>query len=858
MDVVSPGPFVVGSLVWQHRPGAWVLTAVCKATFELRPDESPLAKEQDSVNEEDNHWNDDSSRSLYAPSDLVPFKPRAEVLLVGSAFAPRKEPVHSLVARLFVGDVDKSIEVFGERSATRDGQVRAGAPFTKMALRYEKAAGGPSNPVGVRLDAAATAHGSVQLPNLQPPDTVIARSGLAIAPIGFGPIAVSWPDRLAKLGNLAETWPTESWTEKPLPKELNPEFWSAAPADQQLEALLDRQVIILENLHPEHPRLVTSLPGLRPQAVIERPGEANEALDLTADTLWIDTDRCLCTVVWRGQVPLKHPTEAGRVIIGAPSTRSQDVSTPQLNALLGDGFAADGGVQGAQTILLADLISRSPTMPFIESPDGESPLARFDPSLLHKPTGTGTITLSGGDRDEGEDRGDTEILSTGSEADAEPISVQEIEDQSGAASSDNWETTSKVDPAHLPPRAFEAQAAPPAPRRAAELAQPVPVRPAEMVPSLPMRPAEIAPPPQARPAEIAPPAPVRPAVSSDAIAPPVTRSPWAAGGGAQGTFGASGRAPAPAPAAPVVAPSLATPAAPMPNAAAHGVKAASDAAAASMRREAPAAAPAPAPAPRARPREIVKLLWHDPKALPRVRKHPRWRVLLAELELRLLERGDLDDQEEGEAGDADRRDVFEVLARGEPIGADGVGRALDGAVDEDGKLEPPLVLVAGELELPFDELETLKATATAVSPFAQADKRLKETLDVVTDLLRTPYMAGAGGLSETMMGRLREAFAQGKRPIAPEALEAHIDRMLLEQRAYQKRAVYGKRWIRALLAAGTPAQVPVYIPEALAGDLPMFRRIRVRMIAEVDLKEDQSESSAHALKVMALGRVVAS
>jgi hypothetical protein len=49
--------------------------------------------------------------------------------------------------------------------------------------------------------------------------------------------------------------------------------------------------------------------------------------------------------------------------------------------------------------------------------------------------------------------------------------------------------------------------------------------------------------------------------------------------------------------------------------------------------------------------------------------------------------------------------------------------------------------------------------------------------------------------------------------------------------------------------------VPVYIPEALAGELPMFRRIKVRMIAEVDLKEDQSEASAHALKVMALGRV---
>lgn len=821
MDVVSPGPFVVGSLVWQTQRGAAVLTVVCKATFELRPDESPLAKEQDSINEEDNHWNDDRSRSLYAPSDLVPFKPRAEVLLVGSAFAPRKEPVHSLVARLFVGDVDKSIEVFGERSATRDGQIRTGAPFTKMALRYEKAAAGASNPVGVRLDAGSTMLGSVQLPNLEPPGTNFPQQG--IAPIGFGPIATSWPDRLTKLGYLAGMWPAGRWWEQPLPEELDPEFWNAAPADQQLEALLDRQLIILENLHPEHPRLVTSLPGIRPQAVIERSGAAKEALELTADTLWIDTDRSLCTVVWRGQVQLKHRSEAGRVVIGLQNAmRAGD-----------EGHVVDEQGDTNRTLVLSDVLSRTPTMPFLEALQGrESPFARIDPSLFHKPVGTGTITLSD-ERGEDSDRGDTEVLAAGSDADAEPISVQELEDQSEAASSENWETTGKVDPAHLPPRAVEAQAAPPAP----------------------VRPVEVAPPAPVRPVEVAPPAPVRPPVSSDPIAPSVAKSPWAAGGGAPGSFGAQGRVPAPARAAPVVAPSLATPNAPTPNAAAHGVKAASDAAAASMVKEAPAAAPAPPPAPRARPREIVKLLWHDAKALPRVRKHPRWRVLLAELELRLLEQGDLDDQEEGGADDADRRDVFEVLARGEPIGADGVGRALDTAIDEDGKLEPPLVLVAGELDLPFDELETLKATATAVSPFAQGDKRLKETLDVVTELLRTPYMAGAGGLAETMTGRLKEAFGAGKRPLPPEALDAHIDRMLLEQRAYQKRAVYGKRWIRALLAPGSHSQVPVYIPEALAGDLPMFRRIKVRMIAEVDLKEDQSESSGHALKVMALGRV---
>lgn len=228
-------------------------------------------------------------------------------------------------------------------------------------------------------------------------------------------------------------------------------------------------------------------------------------------------------------------------------------------------------------------------------------------------------------------------------------------------------------------------------------------------------------------------------------------------------------------------------------------------------------------------------------------------MLLAKLELRLLEQMQDTGDEEGESDNA-RRDVFEVIAKGEPIGADGVGRALDGAIDEDGKLEPPLVLVAGELDLPFDELESLKATATAVGPFAASDKKLKETLDLVTEMLRTP-LAGAGGIAENLTARLREAFAQAKRPLPADALEAQAERMLLEQRAYQKRAVYGKRWLRALLAAGGAPAVPVYVPEALAGELPMFRRIKARMIAEVDQREDQYETSASALKVMALARV---
>ena len=96
MEIVPICPLRTGSLLWQALPGAWVLTVVCKATYVLAPTEAPLAAEQEEPNEDDTYWDDDPARSLHSASDMVPFKVRADVLLVGHAFAPGERPVRSL------------------------------------------------------------------------------------------------------------------------------------------------------------------------------------------------------------------------------------------------------------------------------------------------------------------------------------------------------------------------------------------------------------------------------------------------------------------------------------------------------------------------------------------------------------------------------------------------------------------------------------------------------------------------------------------------------------------------------------------------------------------------------------------
>lgn len=316
MQVSSACPLRVASLVWQPRPAAFALTIVCKATFTLRPGISPLASAQEKPWKADLPWGNDPRASLWAANDLAPFKRRLDVILIGHAYAPRGELVTSLIARLAVGAVDKQIEVHGDRSWTPHGQITAATPFAKAPLRWERAAGGPGtrNPVGIPASAPLDAHGLRPAPSLLPPSTALRSPADLLPPVGFGPVAPSWPDRTAKLRRHAATFRHDAWVERPLPEDIDTGYFNVAPPDQQLERLAD-EGILLVHLHPEYPQLATVLERVIPHVALHRSGSAPQELRLRCDTLWIDADRGICTLTWRGAVPLWHAAEEGAVIV---------------------------------------------------------------------------------------------------------------------------------------------------------------------------------------------------------------------------------------------------------------------------------------------------------------------------------------------------------------------------------------------------------------------------------------------------------------------------------------------------------------------------------------------------------------
>lgn len=874
MEIVSNIPFRVAQLRWVLSAGAPAITVVIKATYLLQPIESRLAAQQEEPAEEDGYWNDDQEKSLTAATDLVPFKKHPEVVLVGHAFAPRQQPVRSLIARLLVGNVNKAVEVYGERAFTLDGQLEEGASFQKMRLSYERAAGGPDsiNPVGVRFDAR-DGYGKTRLPNLQPPGAFVARRGDTFGPTGFGPIAPQWPERRARLYRMASAFADRGWTERPFPEGIDPAYFNIAPLDQRLDVLHPNERIHLENLHPEHPRLITNLPGIEPQGVVERAGQPVQKLVLACDTLWIDTDRKICHLVWRGTVVLARPGEQVRVVLsaagGAPAAQShgEDDGSMTIAPLLVSGPAtlpfarpsADEGRQPAVRRVAADA-----ALPF-HDPNDPTPRAAPAPALPLPVSGPADGTLF-----------------------LDPIMTAGLSALQG------------VSPAIAP---LPAPPPPPGVIAPAPVAAPLPP------PSGVMAPAPVAaplPPPAAAAPSVVPMhglplavAPV-PAPPEMVLGPPIGGSAWAADSAPvekKGSIGerlAADQAMAESKATPdkkargepeSLGPiqQKAAPAEPAPakvldeGAAKRGWKpagarkgaaaavsadiakggAAAASNAALTPEEKPArAAPIIEQRPRQTPREILELLWFDPAYLPQIRRKPEWKEILTLARTRTFADDPPPDAPPEKRQDArDRKEVFTLLARGAPMDMRSLEETMDEAVNEDGCFVPPLVLVAGELTFPFDEVETLKATIAAVTPLIGEDKRLQLTVETAQKLLQTPWIAGASELAETQTSRIREAFAMGNRTVPATYLEHHTEKMLLHQRAYQKRTLLGAEHMRADLVFGGRA-VPAYLPESMSRNLPGLRSWGARIVAEGRRRVDARDAAEVTLRVGAVATVM--
>jgi hypothetical protein len=841
--VTAQGPFAVGFVAWRDGLGKLVCTVVAKATYALVPGESAPLDAPLPIQEEDGHWDDDPSKSVHVPSDLAPFKSAAEVVVVGSAFAPPDRPAKCVTARVVIGSVDKSLEVWAPRRFRSDGAVHESPAQLRFPLRYEHAAGGPNtdNPAGIDV-GRADHRGWLPIPQVLPLGCELGAPGDHIPTAGLGPVASTWPQRAGRLGAHERAWlrrPAAS----PLPQAFPPRFFQAAPMDQWLDrALVPNERIVLESLNAAHPWLVTSLSGLEPRAVVA--GAGGEPIPMAGDLLVIDTDRGLATLTFRVSIPVADDASSLRVVVmGVPMgtdlprdavRRAVDGSPPSEPPPTYETAPGAEPVDSVESTSSAPpaWLTQKPALPFSKRPHGPPP----PPPRPSSPDAA--LPFRAEDR-----RSKPPPLPAAAHAVPRAASTPPPPSPPASPGIQTWPIVPPPVPSQVGPGPTQVGPSP------NHVAPPPPPPPPPLV-----KPASVAPPPPPL-VPLPPPVPVQPpppvpslaAVPAPAAEPP-PKPPRASSFDA--AFGA--------PKAPPKPPRDAGGAAASFDAAFGGAKAASDAAAEQERTREPILAEA---ARDARPSDqplrrlaVVDLLAFDADLAPRLRAAKRFAGIWAHAPRPRALHG-VDDPRAASSPDRDRADVLRVLSCGRPAEAGEIRRALAESLDDDLlDLEPPVLLVAGELRPTFDELETLRASVSVAQPVAGGDKKLLAAIAIAQEALAAPL----GPRPDAALGLSRQIEqASASLSLPARYVASEVERLLLDGRKYRRRTLLGAGRVRAdltLPSGGEP--LIVYLPETVVTSLPMLLSYPVVALCEVRPREDLLETQAEALFASALGRVL--
>lgn len=253
-------------------------------------------------------------------SDLTPYKPVTDLLVIGSASAPGGQPVERWAGQIHCGKLAKSLIFTGPRawrySKLRGWRLGPPQPTTSVPLRYSLAYGGradfripyakhkPSdldlrNPIGRGFQAAREHQAGIDYPAPQielAEDPVCDDPGHAVAPAGLGPLPGHFMARLDLAGTYDQRWRDTHAPNVPLDMDLR--YWNGAPTDQQIRPYLaGNETISLIQLLPE-PRLDLALPNLIGWAQVDRQDGSQEVEQMWLDSVCIDLDARQLILRW--------------------------------------------------------------------------------------------------------------------------------------------------------------------------------------------------------------------------------------------------------------------------------------------------------------------------------------------------------------------------------------------------------------------------------------------------------------------------------------------------------------------------------------------------------------------------------
>jgi len=362
LRVLNDTPFPLAPIPGRIEFPQLSLTLVVKGTFDLHPGGPATIAEEPLYPIGDEHLPEDEERAgpIRYASDFASLKPAADLLLVGTCHAPGGKPAGACEVAFQVGERRRVLRVSGDRYwEARGGRwvPSEPEPFTAMPLGYERAFGGQGygpNPVGRGLAEVVGADGVGRrpLPNVEDPESPVTSPDDRPEPAGFGPLSPLWALRQSKLGTYGEDYVDRRWPW--FPEDFDWGHFNAAPPALQKDGYLrGDEPLLLENLHAQHPRYASSLPGLRVRCFVTRPGEGGaerfDEVEMRLDTLWVDADAERLVLLWRGWTAVADEDfeEVRHLFLVAEPTAEEPRALEHYRARLAERLAEDAARRGA-------------------------------------------------------------------------------------------------------------------------------------------------------------------------------------------------------------------------------------------------------------------------------------------------------------------------------------------------------------------------------------------------------------------------------------------------------------------------------------------------------------------------------
>lgn len=327
------------------QPDGRELLVVCvKGTFTIPIDgeKVQLAEEQVPLVEADTFTGEPGYSSPVYESDYPPHKLYCDVLLNGSAYAPKGRPTTKVRVFLQVGGFSKTFQVVGNRVWEKglfSYKPSQPQPFTAMPLSYDRAFGGVdanhrdtqklkaflANPVGrgmhVHLDRKFVE--GQPLPNTEELNKPVTRPDGDYTPMSFGPIGRAWQPRVPFAGTYDQNWLDNIFPF--LPPDFDDRYYQATPLEQQIPYPRGGEPVVLVNLTPEG-RTTFQLPEKNMLVWFLLQNGEEKGLPAVMDTIILEPDARRFMLVWRAAMPLKRNMfEVEMVVVGhEPEDRYKD------------------------------------------------------------------------------------------------------------------------------------------------------------------------------------------------------------------------------------------------------------------------------------------------------------------------------------------------------------------------------------------------------------------------------------------------------------------------------------------------------------------------------------------------------